>query len=164
MTVQLWNQVLDVLSLSIRWHGQSVSEAWDLWRAASSDSKIHCLPLLVCWSIWLTRNGIIFRGKLARWPFITAKIITAYHELPDEDHTPTNQVVTPETIDITIPWTYFDGATQAHGCGGGILFHLSEHHHFKIQMGLGVGTNKFAEMISLRHILHFSLVHSCNHL
>lgn len=31
-------------------------------------------------------------------------------------------------------------------------------------MGLGLGTNNFVELISIRHLLHFSLAHACYHL
>ena len=31
-------------------------------------------------------------------------------------------------------------------------------------MGLGVGTDKFVELIFLRHLLHFALDHTCNQL
>lgn len=71
-------------------------------------------------------------------------------------------MVSLEHIYFSIPWAYFNGVAQ--GCGGGILLHLFEFHHFKIQIGLEVGTNNFAELISLRHLLHFALAHSCNHL
>lgn len=31
-------------------------------------------------------------------------------------------------------------------------------------MGLGMGKNNYAELISLTHLLHFSLAHACNHI
>jgi len=55
---------------------------------------------------------------MARWQSSIAKIVAAYHEIPDENHTPAGHVVLPETIDRNIPWAYFDGATQAQGCAG----------------------------------------------
>lgn len=138
MVAHIWNQVLHALYLTIRWHGQSVTHAWYLWCAACRDTKFHFLPLLICWSIWLTRNGIIFKDKLARWPYTVAKIITAYYEIHEDDHTTVGRVVTPKTIDRSIPWAFFDGTTQAQGSGGGNLFHITESHHFKIKMGLGL--------------------------
>jgi len=47
---------------------------------------------------------------------------------------------------------------------GGAILYLSNTHLFKIQMGLGNGTNNFAELITLRHLLQFSLVKQCRHL
>ena len=35
---------------------------------------------------------------------------------------------------------------------------------FCIRMGLGVGTNNYAELISLRHLLYFALNQNCRHL
>ena len=31
-------------------------------------------------------------------------------------------------------------------------------------MGLGIGSNNFAEIITLRHLMHFSLGHNCMHI
>ena len=92
-----------MLSKLIRWHGKSVFEAWELWRVARGNTKTHCLPLLFFWSIWLTRNGIIFMVKEAIWAHVTAKIIVAFHELPNEDHALENHVVASEIIDFSIP-------------------------------------------------------------
>lgn len=140
----IWEQVLVALSITTRWHGLNVSEAWDLWRAVSLNSKVHFLPLLICWSIWLTRNGIVFRDKIVRWQSSIAKIVATYHEIPKENHTPVGRVVSPESIDRNIPWPFFDGAAQAQGCRGGILLQKTENHHYKIQMGLGMGTKNYS--------------------
>lgn len=122
------------------------------------------LPLLICSKIWLTRNNIIFQGSLTQWPLITAKIVVAYQEIPEKTRTSTAQPHAPEIIDRTISWAYFDGAAQSHRCGGGFLLYLSDQHHYQIKMGLGEGTNNFAELITLRHLLHFALAHSCNNI
>lgn len=101
---------------------------------------------------------------MALWSSIITKIITSYHEIPNEDNTPIGRLISPETIDQYIPWAYFDGTAQAQGCAGGILLHKTENHRYKIQMGLVLGTNKFAELISLKHLLHFALAHACYYL
>jgi len=45
-----------------------------------------------------------------------------------------------------------------------IIKYLSNQHYYKIKMGLGEGTNNYAEFITLRHLLHFALAHSCNNI
>jgi len=67
----------------------------------------------------------------------------------------------PPLIDKNTPWACFDGAAHQQGCGGGFILYISDHHYFKVKMGLWAGTNNFAELITLRHLLHFSLGHNC---
>ena len=56
---------------------------------------------------------------------------------------------------------FFDDAANQRGCGGGFILYISDQHFFKFKMGLGAGTNHFAELITLSHLLHFSLGHHC---
>ena len=42
--------------------------------------------------------------------------------------------------------------------------HISEQHSYKVQLGLGGGTNNFAELITIRHLMHFALNHDCKDL
>lgn len=70
--------------------------------------------------------------------------------------------ITPEVIDRSYPWAYFDGSTQENGCGGGAILYISDKHYYKLKMGLGRGTNKFVELNNLGHQLIFSLEKNCN--
>ena len=67
-------------------------------------------------------------------------------------------------IDRTSPWAYFDGAAQNNICGGGAVLFLAESHFFVMSMGLGEGTNNFAELMSLKLLLIFALEKGCNDL
>ena len=58
-------------------------------------------------------------------------------------------------LDKSYPWGFFDGAAQNDLCGGGAYLYLSESHYFSLSMGLGVGTNNFAEIMSLKFLLIF---------
>jgi hypothetical protein len=57
-----------------------------------------------------------------------------------------------EKIDHSIPWDFFDGASQnsIQSCGGGAL------HFFKFTMGFGNGTNNCVEIMSFKGLLLFS--------
>jgi ribonuclease HI len=61
-------------------------------------------------------------------------------------------------VDSQRPWEFFDGASQNRKqiCGGGVILHLSNSVSFKIKMGLGPGSNNFAELMTLKLILSFS--------
>ena len=63
-----------------------------------------------------------------------------------------------------MPWGFFDGTSQNIACGGGAVLHLSQQHFFHFQMGLGEGTNNFAELLSLKLLLQFALEKGCKHL
>ena len=95
---------------------------------------------------------------------LAAKFMADYSLIPDDPPPRSSHNPTLVQIDHNRSWAYFDGAAQEQGCGVGILLHKTENHLFRIHMGLGMGTNNYAELISLRHLLHFSLAHACNHI
>ena len=47
-------------------------------------------------------------------------------------------------------------------CGGGAVLHLSENLSYVLSMGLGGGTNNFAELFSLKLLLMFALEKGCS--
>ena len=59
-------------------------------------------------------------------------------------------------IDRTNPWGFFDGATQNNFHGGGALLFLSDNHYFELTLGLGEGSNNYAEHLSLKLLLIFA--------
>ena len=67
-------------------------------------------------------------------------------------------------IDRRRPWGFFDGAMQQNLCGGGALLFLSDSHWYEISVGLGVGSNNFAELLSLKILLLFALEKGCRQL
>jgi len=112
--------------------------------------------MIVSWHIWICRNNIIFQGKQLVWTQIIPKICKSYLEIPEETQVTRTRHITLEVIDRGKPWAYFDGAAQDQGCGSGIILHISESHYCHISLGLGNGTNNFAELMTLRHMLHFA--------
>lgn len=60
-------------------------------------------------------------------------------------------------MDQSRPWAYFDGASQNNVklCGG-VVLHLLVSHVFHIKMGLGPGTNNYAELMALKLLLTFA--------
>ena len=56
-------------------------------------------------------------------------------------------------LDRSKPWGFFDGAEQNNVCGGGALLYLSKTHFFEMIVGLGEGSNNFAEIMSLKLLL-----------
>ena len=73
-----------------------------------------------------------------------------------KDH-PARRIITEELIDQSYPWAYFDGASQDNKSQGGVTLFINHSHHFQIQMGLGNGTNNFAELMALKLLLCFAI-------
>ena len=46
-------------------------------------------------------------------------------------------------------------------CGGGATLFLNSTHHFKITMGLGTGSNNYAELMALKLLLCFAIEKNC---
>ena len=105
----------------------------------------------------MARNQAIFHDTPHHWPSSAAHILSIYHFIPDDPPPPCPRIITPEIIDHSYPWAYFDGSAQSHGCGGGFILHLSNHYNYKVKIGLGHGTNNFAELSCLLCLLQFSI-------
>jgi ribonuclease HI len=70
------------------------------------------------------------------------------------------RTIVEETVDLSRPWAYFDGASQNDGriYGGEVSLYIFETHFFNIKMGLGHGTNNFAELMAV-----IGLIGRCGH-
>jgi ribonuclease HI len=68
-------------------------------------------------------------------------------------------VVQIEEVDKTKPWDFFDGAAISDNqkSGGGALLMLSDTHFFTLKIGLGPGTNNFAELMAIKFLITFSI-------
>ena len=112
--------------------------------------------------IWIGRNKQIFREIPIDCDRICAASIATFNLLPVDRTLSNPPLGTPEIIDHSRAWAYFDGASNALGCGGGAILFLNDHHHYKIRMVLGPGTNNYAELQCLRLLLTFSQDIHCN--
>lgn len=59
-----------------------------------------------------------------------------------------------EQIRPHVPWTYFDGASDAQGrCGAGIIINFNDHRSLKASVGIGTWTNNYAKLQTLKLLL-----------
>eukprot|EP00253_Pinus_taeda_P004952 PITA_04952 len=156
----LWTNIKNSLSFNGKWHEQNISEAWEDWNSRHKGTLLLNLPAIVFWQLWKARNQIIFQKNHVFWHLVEARIVAAFKDLPELPSAPPRRPRPPPIIDRSLPWAYFDGTANQQGCGGGIIIHKTEHHYYKIKAGLGRGSNNFAELITLRHLLHFALGHN----
>lgn len=159
--ITLWQTLSSTIHFSRQWVVDDLSGAWEDWANRHKGSKLQSLPLITCWYVWLARNRSIFDNKLVCWPHIVAGVVSAYNEMPNPQISRVRRPHAPPPIDRNTPWAFFDGAANQQGCGGRFILYINDQHFYKVKMGLGVGTNNFAELITLQHLLHFSLGHHC---
>lgn len=162
--MHIWQSISAHIQLTRRWEGADINQVWEQWFNQHRNSKLQSLPIIIRWYYWLARNRLTFEDKEINWPQLTAKIIAAYNETPDPVQPKTRRPHDPPHIDQNQPWAFFDGAAQPQGCGGGFLLYKNPQHIYKAKLGLGAGSNNFAELITLRHLFHFALNCDCSHL
>eukprot|EP00253_Pinus_taeda_P027180 PITA_27180 len=155
--VNLWNNICNHLRLNVKWEGIDFKEAWENWTTHHLGAKLQNLPPVAGWFIWLARNRAIFDDRAISWYKVETSIISAYQEIPDPPP-PRQRTIQPlPHIDRSTPWAFFDGAANQDGCGGGFVLYINDHHRFFVKLGLGIGSNNFAELSVVHGLLHFAL-------
>ena len=145
-----------LVGMEYRWEGESVNRAWENWWRTVSLYKLKALPLIVIWGIWLARNGAIFQDKAFVPKITSAQAVGLFKALPEHVREANQRRNMEFDLDKYHPWGFFDGAAQNDVCGGGAYLYLSDSHYFSLTMGLGAGTNNFAEIMSLKLLLIFA--------
>ena len=112
----------------------------------------------------MARNGAIFNEKASIPEITSAQSVGLYKALPEHIRAAEQRRNMELVLDKTHPWGFFDGAAQNEMCGGGALLFLSDSHYFTITMGLGVGSNNYAELMSLKLLLIFAIEKGINRL
>jgi hypothetical protein len=155
---QIWTECSASLNQVCRWKGPNIEEAWREWMTNPQNQNIKSLPLIINWGVWLAQNSVIFNEKYSIPEHIVAQSLSILSHFPQGKDEPQVRNVVAETVDQTKPWAYFDGASQNDGqiCGGGVVLYLFESHYYNLTMGLGPGTNNYAELMALKLLLTFA--------
>lgn len=103
----------------------------------------------------MARNNLIFKGVGYSTLEIATKAVGLILFYSDIEPPPHNREVSPEIIDHSIPWGYFDGAAEGVpvSCGGGAVLNLNDHKWVHLNAGFGSGSDNFAEIKALRLLL-----------
>ena len=112
--IGIWARVITVLGCRHLWQGGTLIDAWtNWWQHYVYCPRMRNLPLIMAWEIWIGRNMLIFNGIPIDCDRICAASIATYQLLPlDRIHIPPT-LETPEIIDHSHAWAYFDGASNA---------------------------------------------------
>lgn len=106
----------------------------------------------------MARNASIFQDINSIPDINAAQGLSILSHFPQDKGTAPVRFIQQEQVDFSRPWAYFDGASQNNNaqCVGGAVLHLSDAPSFKLKMGLGPGTNNYAELMSLKLLLLFA--------
>jgi len=161
-TVEVWKECSVLVGSPCLWTGASIGAAWEDWWGRTTVKKLKYLPLIVIWGIWLARNNAIFNDKPCLPEITAVQSVGIFKSLPEHLRAAKQRRVLEVEIDQSRPWAFFDGASQNNVCGGGAVLYLTASHYFTLSMGLGAGTNNYAELQSLKLLLIFALEKGCS--
>jgi ribonuclease HI len=150
-----------LLDLHCVWEGRDLDHSWFTWWKTRAFKHLRALPLLVTWGVWLARNSFIFKGTPHSPEITAAKSVTLLPSFLSQSPRPSPSQPQGVVIDSASPWGFFDGASQQNICGGGGLLFLSASHYFIMTFGFRPGTNNFAELMSLKLLIAFTIEKGC---
>ena len=118
-----------------------LEDTWKTWLNTPQIANLKALPLIHIWGgVWIARNQAIFQEKASSPKVTTKQGLEILSYFPQTKDAPSVRIIIVEKVDYTMPWDFLDGASQNLSCGGGATLHLTQNHHFQIQMGLGNNT------------------------
>eukprot|EP00253_Pinus_taeda_P011302 PITA_11302 len=135
----------------------SLDEIWRKWWTNHPDSNLRNLLPIFFWGVWLTKNKCIFQDQAFSPTVVASNCAAIYSSLPPPEPNIAPNRDAPLIINENLPWAFFDGASQQNRAGAGISIHLNNEHTLKASVGLGMGSNNFAELMALRLLMCWSL-------
>ena len=102
-----------------------MEEAWKDWSSSPQTIQLRALSLIHIWGIWLARNRVIFLEKAISLEEVARKGLDILSYFPQTKNIPTPRIIASEQLDKSIPWAFFDGASQNLTCGGGATLFLN---------------------------------------
>eukprot|EP00253_Pinus_taeda_P010579 PITA_10579 len=150
---KVWEKMQRLLGKLVKWEGDSFLSAWEYWWNHYPERNLRNLPPIICWGIWIARNRSIFKEQLTPAEVIAIQSSAIFSSISEPKESRSSGPKNEERIREGIPWAYFDGAAQNNNAGAGIVIHISPSHSLKADVGLGPGTNNFAELSALKLLL-----------
>eukprot|EP00253_Pinus_taeda_P022219 PITA_22219 len=157
VSLSIWGELINMLKIRVHWAPASLNEVWRNWWKNHPDGNLRNLLPIFFWGLWLTRNKCLFQDQSFSPTSVATNCAAIYTSLPPPESKNTTNRDIPLIINENSPWAFFDGASQQNRAGAGICLHLNREHSFKAAVGLGQGTNNYAELIALRLLMCWSL-------
>eukprot|EP00253_Pinus_taeda_P015318 PITA_15318 len=157
VSLKLWGEITDQLKLKVQWGTDPLEDAWRNWWNNHPDGNLRNLPPIFFWGIWLARNKSIFQDQGTPIPSIASNCVAIYSSIPPPEPKSAQNRNSPPDIKDGSPWAFFDGASQDNKAGAGICIHINQEQSLKAFVGLGQGTNNYAELAALRLLMCWAL-------
>eukprot|EP00253_Pinus_taeda_P010417 PITA_10417 len=153
VSLKIRDELTGLLNIKAQWGSAPLDVAWKNWWQNHPDGSMRNLPVIFFWGVWLARNNSIFQDKSTPTGVIAQNCAVIYSTIPAPEVKSKPTRDKHYTIREGIPWAFFDGASQNNRVGAGMSIHLSVDHYLKASVGLGSGTNNFAELSALHLLL-----------
>eukprot|EP00253_Pinus_taeda_P008825 PITA_08825 len=157
VSLKLWTEISVLLKIKDRWGGSPIGTVWENWWNTHPEGNLRNLPPIFFWGIWIARNKSTFHDLIIPTQVIASRCVAIYSSIPPPEQKSTRNRNSPPEIKEGLSWAFFDGASQENKAGAGICIHLSQDHLLKASVGLGQGTNNYAELAALRLLMCWAL-------
>eukprot|EP00253_Pinus_taeda_P003487 PITA_03487 len=157
VTSRIWGELTGLLKLKAQWGSVPLEEAWNKWWHNYPEGNLRNLPPIFFWGVWLARNKSVFQDQVISISSIATNCATIYSSIPPPESKNSQKHDKPIIIQEGSSWAFFDGASQQNRAGVGLCLHINQEHSLKASVGLGPGSNNYAELSTLRLLICWSL-------
>ena len=129
------------------------------WWTDKSICQYSALPSLFCYGIWWAGNIVIFNNKLIPTEVTSTLVIQWVKEHRSQEKYKKNGIMIPLEINKSIPWAFFDGASQGDpplGGSGGVVY-FSANHKIHAKYSPGHYTNNKDKLGALHLFLNVAI-------
>eukprot|EP00253_Pinus_taeda_P030883 PITA_30883 len=152
-TKRVWLETQVLIRTNCNWEGASLKATWESWWNQNREGNLRNLPPIITWGVWIARNKAIFQEVSLSVESIAIQCSAIFLSIPEPEKAKIKSHNREEQIRPHIPWAYFDGASQHNSAGAGLVIHLDEGHYLFASVGIGSGSNNFAELTALKLLL-----------
>eukprot|EP00253_Pinus_taeda_P008165 PITA_08165 len=152
-TKKVWQEVQALIKKQLSWDGDSMKGAWDRWWIQHPGGNLKNLPPIISWGVWIARNKAIFQAVDTPACSIALQSSAIFSSIPEPEESLNIPHNREEQIRPNMPWAYLDGASPNQTAGAGMVIHLNESHSISASVGIGNGSNNFAELSVLKLLL-----------
>eukprot|EP00253_Pinus_taeda_P030540 PITA_30540 len=157
VSLRIWGELTGLLNLKAQWESIQLEEAWRNWWNKYPNGNLRNLPPIFFWGLWLARNKCLFQDLDISSTSVATNSAAIYSSIPPPETKKAQNRDTPLIINEGSPWAFFDGASQQNRAGARICIHLNHDHSIRASVGLGQGSNNYAELSALRLLMCWSI-------
>jgi ribonuclease HI len=144
-----------------KWEEDTLVNASTSWFKNKVVREFRYFPIVVCWAIQRSHNESIFQNCRQSPEQVFYRNLYCYEEYKDQSRLkePHQNQIDPLMINERRPWHFFDGASNDNPgkCGAGGCLYLNPSHVVFFSLGMGLGSNNWAELSTLAALLRLAV-------